>query len=53
MAMNFKEGRWNHEINVTDFVKTNITPYEGDASFLSVLLNVQKACLEQMFGSFD
>ena len=30
--MNFKEGRWNHEINVTDFVKTNITPYEGDAS---------------------
>lgn len=21
MAMNFKEGRWNHEINVTDFVK--------------------------------
>lgn len=34
MAMNFKEGRWNHEINVTDFVKTNITPYEGDSSFL-------------------
>ena len=34
MSMNFKEGRWNHEINVTDFVKTNITPYEGDASFL-------------------
>lgn len=42
MAMNFKEGRWNHEINVTDFVKTNITPYEGDASFWQVLLNVQK-----------
>lgn len=40
--MNFKEGRWNHEINVTDFVKTNITPYEGDASFWQVLLNVQK-----------
>ena len=34
MAMNFKEGRWNHEINVTDFVKNNITPYLGDASFL-------------------
>ena len=32
--MNFKEGRWNHEINVTDFVRTNITPYEGDSSFL-------------------
>ena len=34
MTMNFKEGRWNTEINVTDFVKTNITSYEGDASFL-------------------
>ena len=33
--MNFKEGHWNKEINVTDFVKTNITPYEGDASFLT------------------
>ena len=34
MTQNFKEGRWNHEINVTDFVKNNITPYTGDASFL-------------------
>ena len=33
--MNFKEGHWKYEINVTDFVKTNITPYEGDASFLT------------------
>ena len=31
----FKEGVWNKEINVTDFVKTNLTPYCGDASFLS------------------
>jgi formate C-acetyltransferase len=29
-----KEGIWMKEINVTDFVKSNITPYEGDASFL-------------------
>ena len=35
--MNFKEGHWKYEINVTDFVKTNITPYEGDASFLTRL----------------
>ena len=35
MMMNFKEGHWKYEINVTDFVKTNITPYEGDASFLT------------------
>ena len=52
MAMNFKEGRWNHEINVTDFVKTNITPYEGDASFLSGPTERTKAvwnkCLEAL-----
>ncbi len=53
MAMNFKEGRWNHEINVTDFVKTNITPYEGDASFLSVLLNVQKVAVWNKCLGFD
>lgn len=36
MEMNnrFKDGLWNKEINVSDFVFTNITPYEGDASFL-------------------
>ena len=28
----FKEGLWNKEINVSDFVHENITPYEGDAS---------------------
>ena len=27
----FKDGLWSKEINVTDFVKTNITPYKGDA----------------------
>ena len=52
MAMNFKEGRWNHEINVTDFVKTNITPYEGDASFLAGPTERTKAvwnkCLEAL-----
>ena len=26
---------WSKEINVSDFVYTNITPYEGDASFLA------------------
>ena len=50
--MNFKEGRWNHEINVTDFVKTNITPYEGDASFLAGPTERTKAvwnkCLEAL-----
>ena len=35
MTMNFKPGRWKHHVDVTDFVKTNITPYVGNASFLT------------------
>ena len=50
MAMNFKEGRWNYEINVTDFVKTNITPYEGDASFLTGPTERTKSSMEQVLG---
>ncbi|WP_321332392.1 formate C-acetyltransferase [uncultured Bacteroides sp.] len=30
----FKDGLWSKEINVKDFVSNNITPYNGDASFL-------------------
>lgn len=30
----FKDGLWSSEINVKDFVSKNITPYDGDASFL-------------------
>lgn len=32
--MDFKTGLWNDRINVRDFVLKNITPYDGDASFL-------------------
>lgn len=32
--MDFKKGLWNDEINVRDFVVRNVTPYNGDASFL-------------------
>lgn len=31
----FKQGRWTEHIDVRDFVKTNITPYEGDYKFLT------------------
>ena len=31
----FKDGLWSTEINVRDFVSNNITPYNGDSSFLS------------------
>ena len=30
----FKDGAWSGKIDVSDFVYNNITPYEGDASFL-------------------
>ena len=30
----FIDGAWSENINVTDFVYKNLTPYEGDASFL-------------------
>ncbi len=30
----FKSGVWETELNVRDFVAQNVTPYDGDASFL-------------------
>ena len=35
MTKKFNDGRWSHRIDVADFVYCNITPYDGDASFLS------------------
>ena len=34
LTSQFIDGAWSHSINVTDFVRKNLTPYEGDASFL-------------------
>ncbi|BDD04304.1 formate C-acetyltransferase [Aureibacter tunicatorum] len=34
-TIKFKEGEWTNNINVRNFVSLNVTPYEGDASFLS------------------
>lgn len=31
----FKAGRWQNHIDVNDFIARNITPYEGDESFLA------------------
>ncbi|WP_274363359.1 formate C-acetyltransferase [Paenibacillus thermotolerans] len=31
----FKSGKWQSEINVKDFIDRNLTPYEGDESFLA------------------
>ena len=35
MTKKFNDGRWSHRIDVADFVYSNITPYDGDASFLA------------------
>ena len=46
----FIAGPWSNEVNVTDFVRKNITPYEGDASFLQGATErtqgIWKLCLE-------
>lgn len=31
----FNGGRWEKEINVSEFIRVNYTPYDGDASFLA------------------
>lgn len=33
--MEFKNGMWNNEINVRDFIVKNYTPYDGDDKFLA------------------
>ena len=30
----FAPGRWQHAIDVRDFIQRNVTPYDGDESFL-------------------
>src|SRR5699024_9033512 len=51
-----KEGVWTKEINVSDFIKKNYTPYEGNESFLvgptdktkRVLKVYEDMCLEEV-----
>ena len=47
---NFISGNWQEKINVRDFVSKNITPYDGDASFLSEATdrtkNMWNLCME-------
>ncbi|MCL2356154.1 MAG: formate C-acetyltransferase [Defluviitaleaceae bacterium] len=31
----FNKGIWTEEVNLRDFIQRNVTPYEGDASFLA------------------
>lgn len=51
-VIDFKNGLWSNDINVRDFVSNNITPYEGDASFLQGPTNrtllIWNKCLEAL-----
>ena len=51
-TIDFKPGKWQHEINVRDFIQTNYTPYDGNANFLSAPTDATKKlweeCLELM-----
>jgi formate C-acetyltransferase len=31
----FQEGPWTHTLDVRDFIQKNVTPYDGDSSFLA------------------
>ena len=33
--MKFNDGKWQHHIDVRDFIVCNYTPYDGDESFLA------------------
>ena len=52
MKTKFNDGRWSHRIDVADFVYSNITPYDGDASFLQGpterTRNLWNKCLEAL-----
>ncbi len=41
----FKAGLWNSEVNVRDFIQANVTPYDGDESFLRPISDNTKAVL--------
>ncbi len=43
LTTKFIDGSWSQKIDVTNFVRKNITPYEGDASFLTPATERTKA----------
>jgi formate C-acetyltransferase len=45
---NFKDGRWQQEIDVRDFIQANYQPYEGDGTFLTEVTNRTQHILEKL-----
>lgn len=50
---NFRSGKWTSEIDVRDFILTNVTPYTGDASFLVGPTEKTKAVWERCLELLD
>ena len=48
----FKGDLWKKEIDVRDFINSNYTPYEGDASFLEGSTDATKALWKQLSDMF-
>jgi len=44
----FNEGIWTETINVRDFILTNVTPYEGDESFLEGATERTKELMDKL-----
>ena len=48
----FKEGVWQDEINVRDFIQQNYTPYEGSSDFLAKATPRTNALMDKVQGLF-
>ena len=48
----FKEGVWQNEINVRDFIQQNYTAYEGDSSFLAKATPRTEAIMQKLQSLF-
>lgn len=49
----FKEGSWQTEVNVRDFIQTNYVPYEGDESFLAQATERTNKLMTKLNHLFD
>ncbi len=49
----FKEGKWQDEINVRDFIQQNYTEYKGDSSFLAGATERTKSMMKKVQSLFD
>lgn len=51
--MNFKQGLWEQEINIRDFIVKNYTPYDGDSSFLAPPTERTKALWDKVMALLE